>query len=48
MAKVNRNPKVRRRRRWFKNVGDPIDLANRGLKNPNDEQGVKAQGVKAR
>lgn len=33
MAKVNRNPKVRRRRRWYRNVGDPINLT---AGNPND------------
>lgn len=36
MAKYNRSAKVRRGRRWFRNVGDPIDLANKGVANPND------------
>lgn len=41
MAKYNRNARVRRRRRWYKNVGDPIDLRNRSVDNPNDEVGGK-------
>lgn len=36
MSKYNRNPKKRRNRRWFKNVGDPIDLRKQGTANPND------------
>jgi hypothetical protein len=41
MAKYNRAPRIRKSRRWFKNVGDPIDLIKRGQTNPNDGK-VKA------
>ena len=37
MAKHNRNARVRKRRRWFKNVGDPINIASKGGTNPNDK-----------
>jgi len=35
MSRCNHSPKVRRRRRWYENVGDPNDK-NFGRKNPND------------
>lgn len=38
MAKYSRRPKQRRGRRWYRNVGDPIDLAKKGLTNPNDSK----------
>lgn len=36
MAKHSRNKKARKQRKWLKNVGDPIDLARKGIPNPND------------
>lgn len=36
MAKYNRAGRVRRRRRWYRNVGDPIDLRLKNIENPND------------
>jgi hypothetical protein len=36
MAKYNRNAGVRARRRWYRNVGGPIESARRGQGNPND------------
>lgn len=36
MSKYNRAGGSRKKRRWFKNVGDPIDLKVKGIVNPND------------
>ena len=41
MAKYNRGGKIRRKRRWFLNVGDPIDLKKLNQTNPNDVEKKK-------
>jgi len=38
MAKASRSKKARKGRRWFKNVGDPVDFAKKGIVNPNDQK----------
>lgn len=42
MARASRSKKARGRRRWFKNVGDPIELARQGIANPNDGPNLAA------
>jgi len=44
MAKYARG-RNRRNRAWYRNVGDPIDLAKKGVENPNDK-GLKFTGTK--
>lgn len=36
MAKHSRSKKIRAKRRWYQNVGDPIDLRAKNTTNPND------------
>lgn len=36
MAKHSRSKKARAKRRWYQNVGDPIDLKKVNQANPND------------
>lgn len=42
MSKYNRNPKKRAKRRWYENVGDPIDLRKTNTTNPNDQPKSKS------
>lgn len=47
MAKHSRSKKVRTKRRWYQNVGDPIDLRKLNMPNPNDfPRDVSTKGIR--